>query len=76
MPTIFLIGTLDTKGEECAYVRHRIEERGNRFLTTDAGVLTDAGKTAEIPALDLHINNSAFADAIADTPLEQLTSTR
>ena len=28
MPTVLLIGTLDTKGEEYAYVRDRLRQRG------------------------------------------------
>lgn len=37
--SILLIGTLDTKGAECAYVRDLIRERGHRALVMDAGVL-------------------------------------
>lgn len=37
--TILLIGTLDTKGEEFAFVRDRIEARGIRALVVDVGVL-------------------------------------
>ncbi len=36
--TILLIGTLDTKGSEYAYVRGLIEQRGHRVLLMDAGV--------------------------------------
>ena len=44
--TILLIGTLDTKGEEYAYVRDLIEERGHRVLVMDAGVM---GEPAFVP---------------------------
>jgi uncharacterized protein (UPF0261 family) len=37
--TILLIGTLDTKGREYAYVRDLIRARGHRTLMLDAGVL-------------------------------------
>lgn len=37
--TILLIGTLDTKGEEFAYVKDLIEKRGHRVLTMDTGIL-------------------------------------
>ena len=37
--TILLIGTLDTKGREYAYVRDLIGARGHRTLVLDAGVL-------------------------------------
>jgi uncharacterized protein (UPF0261 family) len=38
-PTILLLGTLDTKGAEYAYVRDLIAARGCRTLVVDAGVL-------------------------------------
>lgn len=37
---ILLIGTLDTKGEELAYVRDMIAGRGHEALTIDVGILT------------------------------------
>ncbi len=36
--TILLIGTLDTKRDEYAYVRDLVERRGHRALVMDAGV--------------------------------------
>jgi uncharacterized protein (UPF0261 family) len=38
-PTIVVIGTLDTKGREIAYVRERIERYGGRGLVVDSGIL-------------------------------------
>src|SRR4051794_15382425 len=37
--TIALIGTLDTKGEECAFLRDRIQNAGLKALMIDVGVL-------------------------------------
>jgi uncharacterized protein (UPF0261 family) len=37
--TVLLIGTFDTKGEEYAFVRDEILERGLRVVTMDVGVL-------------------------------------
>ena len=37
--TIALIGTLDTKGEEFAFLRERIQNAGLRTLMIDVGVL-------------------------------------
>ncbi len=49
MSTVLLIGTLDTKGEEIAFVKGLIEARGHRALVMDAGVFpTD--EPADIPA--------------------------
>jgi uncharacterized protein (UPF0261 family) len=42
MATILLIGTLDTKGAELAYVRDLITARGHRVIILDAGVGTPA----------------------------------
>jgi len=39
--TILLIGALDTKGEEVAFVRDKISERGHAALVMDVGVLGD-----------------------------------
>ena len=39
MPTIVLIGTLDTKGAEVDYVRQRLLEHRCDVLVIDAGVL-------------------------------------
>src|SRR5687767_11117878 len=36
--TILRVGTLDTKGDEYAYVRDLIERRGHRVLAIDAGI--------------------------------------
>jgi uncharacterized protein (UPF0261 family) len=38
-PTVVLVGTLDTKGLEYAYLRDRIREAGADVLLVDAGVL-------------------------------------
>jgi uncharacterized protein (UPF0261 family) len=48
--TILLIGTLDTKGEEVAWVRDRISERGHDVLIVDAGILADPPFTPDVAA--------------------------
>jgi uncharacterized protein (UPF0261 family) len=48
--TILLIGTHDTKGPECGYVRGEMEQRGHRVMTMDVGVLADPPTSVEIPA--------------------------
>ncbi len=42
MPTVLLIGTLDTKGREIAYVRDRLQELGLHTLVLDSGILGEA----------------------------------
>ncbi len=48
--TILLIGTLDTKGEEFAYVKRRLEERGHVALMLDIGVLGDPAFEPDVTA--------------------------
>jgi uncharacterized protein (UPF0261 family) len=38
MPTVVLIGTLDTKGQEYAWLRNRLVELGSDVVVVDAGV--------------------------------------
>ncbi|HEY6056621.1 MAG TPA: Tm-1-like ATP-binding domain-containing protein [Candidatus Limnocylindrales bacterium] len=47
---VLLIGTLDTKGREYAYVRDLIEARGLRTFVLDAGVLGEPTFTPNSPA--------------------------
>jgi len=39
MKTVAIVGTLDTKGAEFAFLKAEIERRGCRTLVFDAGVL-------------------------------------
>jgi uncharacterized protein (UPF0261 family) len=48
--TILLIGTLDTKGAEYAYVRDLIIGRGHQVLTLNAGVVGEPAFTPDISA--------------------------
>ena len=49
MPTVVLLGTLDTKGVEYAYLRDQLERNGTcDALLVDAGVLGEPGTTPDI----------------------------
>lgn len=50
MKTVLLIGTLDTKGEEYAFVRDMIQARGVNTLVMDIGTIGTPAFTADIPA--------------------------
>jgi uncharacterized protein (UPF0261 family) len=50
MPTVLLIGTLDTKGQEYGYVRDRLRQRGLRVVTMDLGVLGEPAFPPDIAA--------------------------
>ncbi len=46
--TIALVGTLDTKGEEYAYVQELIQNRGHQTLVIDSGVFEPHGIAADV----------------------------
>jgi uncharacterized protein (UPF0261 family) len=50
MGTVLLIGTLDTKGDEYAFVRQLIRARGHEVLVMDIGVLGEGSTTADVTA--------------------------
>ena len=52
-PHVALIGTLDTKGEEIAYVRERLEGLGVTPVVIDSGILGVPGAPAEITREDV-----------------------
>lgn len=62
--TIAILATVDTKGEECAYLRDEIIRMGGKVLMMDIGVVKDA---------DIHvdISNSSIA-ILGGTALEEL----
>ena len=47
-PGIALIGTLDTKGDEIAYVRDRLRALGAQPVVIDSGILGEAGCAADV----------------------------
>ena len=48
--TILLLGTWDTKGEELAWARKLIQERGHDVFTIDAGVLSEPPLAVDVDA--------------------------
>ena len=48
-PTVVLIGTLDTKGPEIAYLRDRIRESGLNTCVLDSGILGEAVDMYSLP---------------------------
>ncbi len=43
MPAVALIGTLDTKGDEIAYVRERLQVLRVQTVVIDSGILGEPG---------------------------------
>lgn len=68
MPTIAVLGTMDTKGEEHAFVAELIQKRGHKVLVIDVGVL-------ENPTLMPDISRERVA-AAADADLQELVARR
>ncbi len=50
MGTVLVVATLDTKGEETAYVRAVIEDLGHAALVVDAGVMGDPAFAPDVGA--------------------------
>ena len=51
--TVLLIATLDTKGDELAYVRDLIVGRGHLAVVLDAGIMRDPAAPADIGAAEV-----------------------
>lgn len=61
---ILLIGTLDTKGAELAFVRELIHARGFRALVVDAGVLGEPAFAPDIGAAEVAAAGGASLDEL------------
>jgi uncharacterized protein (UPF0261 family) len=53
MATAVLIGTLDTKGREYAYVRRELERHGLEVVLIDVGVVGEPGTTPDVTAQEV-----------------------
>src|SRR5947199_6125624 len=63
MPTIVLLGTLDTKGREYAFLRDRVREHGVDVLVVDAGVHEPVGIEPDIGRMEVASNVAELAEA-------------
>ena len=67
MPTVLLIGTLDTKGHELKFVRERLIDAGVDVLVADAGTLAPpAGLEPNVTREELAAEVGADVDALTD----------
>ncbi len=65
MATVLLIGTLDTKGPETAYLRDRVRELGCDTLVLDSGILGEAvGMDADFTRQQVAIAAGSTIDAL------------
>jgi uncharacterized protein (UPF0261 family) len=67
MPTVVLVGTLDTKGHEYAYLRDRLQEAGCSTLLVDTGVLGDPQVAPDIERTAVAAAAGASVEALAST---------
>jgi uncharacterized protein (UPF0261 family) len=67
MPTVVLVGTFDTKGEEYAFLRDRVGESNCEIVMINAGVLGDAGYPVEFERADVAAAAGADLDVVAGT---------
>ena len=66
MATVLLVGTLDTKGKEYAYLADRIREHGVDVLLVDAGSSASRSPTPTSPARRCCRGGSADVEALAE----------
>jgi uncharacterized protein (UPF0261 family) len=64
-PTVLLLGTLDTKAEENAYLRERLRLGGVDVLLADVGTLEPAGVEPDIPREEVARATGADLAALA-----------
>ncbi|HEY2936703.1 MAG TPA: Tm-1-like ATP-binding domain-containing protein [Gaiellaceae bacterium] len=63
MPTVVLLGTLDTKGREYAFLRERLLEHGVEVLVVDAGVHEPVGLEPDIARTEVSSDVARLAEA-------------
>ena len=63
--SVLLVGTLDTKGAEYAYLRERLRAHGVSAILADAGVNEPVGVTPDISRQELAAETGADPDALA-----------
>ncbi len=66
MPTVVLLGTLDTKGHEYAFLRDRVREHGVDVLLVDAGIVGEPLATPDVTRQEVAAAADADVQALAD----------
>ena len=65
--TVALIGALDTKGKDFAFVKGQIERRGHRALVIDVGVVGEPGIEADVSAARVAEAGGTSLDDLRET---------
>jgi uncharacterized protein (UPF0261 family) len=66
MPTVVLVGTLDTKGKEYAFLRDRLREQGVDALLVDAGIVGEPLVEPDVPREEVAAAAGADVRALAE----------
>ena len=66
MPTVVLVGTLDTKGEEYAFLADRIREHGVDVVLVDAGIVGEPLATPDVTRQEVATAVGADVQVLAD----------
>ena len=64
--SIFLLATLDTKGDEAAFVRDRLQQLGLPVTLVDTGCLGAATVLADVPRQRVFQASGTALDALVD----------
>jgi uncharacterized protein (UPF0261 family) len=65
-PTILLVGTADTKGDELSFLRQRLLAQGARVLLMDVGVLAAGAVAVDIDHVEVARAGGGSLQALAD----------
>lgn len=72
MPTIALLITLDTKAQEAAFLKKEIENRGDKALLIDIGIVGEAGIEASISRAEvISTGGSSLEDLLIEPTREK-----
>lgn len=66
VPTVVLLGTLDTKGKEYAFLRDRVREHGLNVLLVDAGIVGEPLVEPDVSREEVAAAVGADVHALAD----------
>ncbi len=69
---IVLLGTLDTKGREVAYLRSCLEERGRSALVVDVGLFEPQGIEPDIRRQEVAAAGGAEVDTLLQRPRDEV----
>ncbi len=64
MATVVLLGTLDTKREECGYLSDQLSAAGCQLIVIDVGTFSDDGESADITSREVATAAGVDLDAL------------